>query len=96
MSQRRIEIVCPSCGHVRPHILKAQENIPTVQLVTCESDSGGCGRPFAVEVRLTVQIEYSTCRLMLPSTQAPTGGAGAWDQDGDHTAGREGTGERDC
>jgi len=95
MSQRPLQIVCPNCGHARRYILEAQENTPKVQLVSCDQDSGGCGVVFAVEVRLTVHIEYSTCRLMLPSTQPPSPPVAAWDQDHDHTAGLEGSGELD-
>jgi hypothetical protein len=52
-------------------MLEPTEHAPLVTLVTCDGEAGGCDTPFAVEVRLTVQIDYSTCRLALPSTVRP-------------------------
>jgi hypothetical protein len=66
--QRHLTIPCPNCGHVGRHMLEPTEHAPLVTLVWCDAEFGGCDLPFAVEVRLRVEVEYSTCRLLLPST----------------------------
>ncbi len=65
---RYLTIPCPTCGHVGRYGLEPTEYRPLVTLVSCCGEEGGCETPFAVEVRLRVEIEYSTCRLALPST----------------------------
>jgi hypothetical protein len=65
---RQLALVCPTCGHHTSYRLAPTEGVPLVTVVTCPEDGGGCGTPFAVEVRMTITMETSTCRLHLPST----------------------------
>jgi hypothetical protein len=65
---RPLHIPCPSCGHVVRYLVEPTEHVPQITLLWCPDDEGGCGLPFAVEVRMRVEITYSTCRLTLPST----------------------------
>jgi hypothetical protein len=65
---RQIALLCPTCGHQARYHLAPTEGIPLVTVVLCPEDGGGCGTPFAVEVRMTITIATSTCRLNLPST----------------------------
>lgn len=67
---RSLKIPCPACGYVGYYYLEPTEQAPLVELVHCGSKEGGCDVPFAVEVRLDVQVTVSTCRLTLPSTGA--------------------------
>ena len=61
---RHIPLACPTCGHQGHYALEPTEDRPLVALVRCEA----CATPCGVEVRLTVTIETSVCRLALPST----------------------------
>ena len=61
---RHIPLACPTCGHQGRYALEPTEDRPLVALVRCEA----CATPCGVEVRLTVTIETSVCRLALPST----------------------------
>ena len=74
---RLLMIVCPTCGHEGRYSLELTEGAPQVRLLWCNGEEGGCEVPFAVEVRLRVEIDYSTCRLALPSTQRPDAGPDA-------------------
>src|SRR5262245_34937551 len=65
---RQVALVCPTCGHHARYHLAPTEGVPLVTVVRCPADGGGCGTPFAVEVRMTITIATSTCRLHLPST----------------------------
>jgi hypothetical protein len=73
MANRHLTIPCPSCGHVRRYMVEPTEYVPQITLLWCPEDEGGCGLPFAVEVRMQVEITYSTCRLTLPSTTRQDG-----------------------
>lgn len=66
---RHISLTCPCCGTSNEYTLEPHEDVPLVTVVRCPRDRhGGCGLTFAVEVRLTVCLETSVCRLSLPST----------------------------
>lgn len=62
--EREIQLTCPTCGSPSGYSLKPTEDRPLVTLVTCRA----CATPFGVEVRLTVTVATSVCRLGLPST----------------------------
>jgi hypothetical protein len=66
---RHINIVCPSCGQEQRQMVEPMENHPTIVLLLCDSEEGGCDQRFAAEIRLHVSMDYSTCRLSLPSQQ---------------------------
>lgn len=68
---RHLMITCPTCGQVGRYALEPTEHAPLVTLVRCQVEEGGCKVQFAVEIRMRVEIEYSTCRLTLPSTRRP-------------------------
>ena len=66
--RRHITIACPHCGQTGNYPVDAEENAPTVALVHCDRDQGGCDAPFAVEIRIAVTVDYRTCALRFPPT----------------------------
>jgi hypothetical protein len=64
---RLLLMLCPVCGHAGRYTVTPREEAPLVMLLSCNVEEGGCGTTFAAEIRMRVEVDYSTCRLELPS-----------------------------
>ena len=71
LTPRPLMITCPTCGHRGRYTLQPAEDTPLLAILHCDTTEGGCDTPFAVEVRLRVEVTVNTCRLALPSTTRP-------------------------
>jgi len=66
---RHVEILCPACGHQGRYLCEPDEHAPDVKVVWCDTEVGGCGTPFAIEVSIKVEMSSSTATLALPSAR---------------------------